>query len=183
VKRLIFLVPILVFMGLAVLFWAGLNGGSPTYVPSGMVGKAAPDITLPPLDAEAQNFTRAELADGRPTIVNFWASWCAPCRVEHSTLEALAAGGGVALYGVDYKDDPRAARGFLKELGNPFGKINTDREGRVAIDWGVTGVPETFVVDGNGVIRVHYAGPLTQDVLQRLILPAMAEKSAPVAAK
>jgi cytochrome c biogenesis protein CcmG/thiol:disulfide interchange protein DsbE len=85
----------------------------------------------------------------------------------------LAAGGGVTLYGVDYKDDPKAARGFLKELGNPFAKINTDREGRAAIDWGVTGVPETFVVDGNGVIRVHYAGPLTEDILQRLILPAM----------
>jgi cytochrome c biogenesis protein CcmG/thiol:disulfide interchange protein DsbE len=176
VKRLFYLVPVLVFVGLAVLFWAGLNGSPPSALPSPLVGKPAPDIALPALDAEAESFTRTELAKGRPTIINFWASWCAPCRIEHSTLEALAAKGGVALYGVNYKDDAKAARGFLKELGNPFGKINTDLDGRVAIDWGVTGVPETFVVDGNGVIRVHYAGPLTQNVLERLILPAMAAK-------
>ena len=175
-KRLFFVIPVLLFVGLAWVFWKGLQGGSPTYIPSEMVGKAAPDIALPPLDQEAQGFTRAELGQGRPTLVNFWASWCAPCRVEHSTLEALAASGDIALYGVDYKDDPKAARGFLKELGNPFAKINTDREGRVAIDWGVTGVPETFVVDSNGVIRVHYAGPLTDDVVRRLILPAMSAK-------
>lgn len=175
-KRIFFLVPVAVFIGLAVLFWAGLNGSPPSLLPSPLIGKPAPEVTLPPLDAEAESFSRTELAQGRPTIINFWASWCAPCRVEHSTLEALAAGGGVALYGVNYKDDAKAARGFLKELGNPFGKINTDREGRVAIDWGVTGVPETFVVDGNGIIRVHYAGPVTEEVLQRLILPAMAAK-------
>ena len=174
-KRLLFLVPVLVIVGLGVLFWAGLNNGSPTYVPSGMVGKSAPPMPLPALDAQSEGFSREELAKGKPVIVNFWASWCAPCRIEHPTLEALAASGQVALYGVDYKDEPQAARGFLTELGNPFGKkINMDREGRVSIDWGVTGVPETFVVDGEGVIRAHYAGPLTEDVLQRVIMPAVA---------
>jgi cytochrome c biogenesis protein CcmG/thiol:disulfide interchange protein DsbE len=173
VKRLFFIAPILFLIGLAVVFYAGLQGGPTNVLPSPLVGKAAPDIALPPLDAQAKSFARNELGQGRPTIINFWASWCAPCRIEHSTLEGLAAGGGVTLYGVDYKDDPKAARGFLNELGNPFAKINTDREGRAAIDWGVTGVPETFVVDGNGVIRVHYAGPLTEDILQRLILPAL----------
>jgi cytochrome c biogenesis protein CcmG/thiol:disulfide interchange protein DsbE len=178
VKRLFFLVPVVIFAGLAALFYAGLYGGPPNILPSPLVGKLAPEMTLPALDAQSEGFSREELAKGKPTIVNFWASWCAPCRVEHPTLEALAQTGQVALYGVDYKDDPAAARGFLTELGNPFGdKINMDREGRVSIDWGVTGVPETFVIDGNGVIRAHYAGPLSDDVLQRVIMPAVAAAS------
>jgi cytochrome c biogenesis protein CcmG, thiol:disulfide interchange protein DsbE len=173
-KRLFFLIPIAVFAGLAVVFWAGLNNGSPTYVPSGMVGKAAPEMTLPPLDGDSTGFARAELGQGKPVIINFWASWCAPCRVEHPVLQSLADSGKVALYGIDYKDNPEAARKFLNELGNPFGdKINMDRQGRVSIDWGVTGVPETFVIGGDGMIRAHYAGPLSQEVLNNLILPAL----------
>jgi cytochrome c biogenesis protein CcmG, thiol:disulfide interchange protein DsbE len=173
VKRLFFLVPVVIFLGLSWLLYIGLFQGPPSELPSPLVGKAAPDIALPALDAEAQNFTRGEIGQGHPVIVNFWASWCAPCRIEHSTLQALAARKGVTLYGVDYKDDPQNARMFLTELGNPFGKIDQDREGRVSIDWGVTGVPETFVIDGKGVIRVHYAGPLNDAVLERLILPAL----------
>ena len=172
-KRLFFLIPVAVFVGLAVLLYVGLFQGPPSLLPSPLVGKPAPDIALPALDSQATNFSRAELGQGRPVIINFWASWCAPCRIEHSTLESLAARNGVTLYGVAYKDDPEKSRAFLTELGNPFGKIDTDRDGRVAIDWGVTGVPETFVVDGKGVIRVHYAGPLTEQLLQQLILPAL----------
>jgi cytochrome c biogenesis protein CcmG/thiol:disulfide interchange protein DsbE len=173
VKRLFFLVPVVIFVGLAWLLYIGLFQGPPSILPSPLVGKPAPDISLPALDAEAQKFDRAELGQGRPIIVNFWASWCVPCRLEHSTLEALAARKGITLYGVDYKDRPEDARAFLTELGNPFGKINEDREGRVSIDWGVTGVPETFVIDGKGIIRVHYAGPLNDQVLAQLILPAL----------
>ena len=172
-KRLFFVIPVVIFLGLAVLLYVGLFQGPPSELPSPLVGKSAPDIALPALDTQAENFTRAELGQGRPVIINFWASWCAPCRIEHSTLESLAARNGVTLYGVAYKDDPEKSRAFLSELGNPFGKINQDREGRVAIDWGVTGVPETFVIDGKGVIRVHYAGPLNESLLQRLILPAL----------
>lgn len=172
-KRLFFLVPVVIFVGLAWLLYIGLFQGPPSVLPSPLVGKPAPDIALPALDAEAQKFDRAELGQGRPIIVNFWASWCAPCRVEHSTLEALAARKGITLYGVDYKDKPEDARSFLSELGNPFGKINEDRDGRVAIDWGVTGVPETFVIDSKGIIRVHYAGPLNDQLVQQLILPAL----------
>jgi cytochrome c biogenesis protein CcmG/thiol:disulfide interchange protein DsbE len=173
VKRLFFLIPVVIFVGLAWLLYIGLFQGPPSILPSPLVGKSAPDISLPALDAEAQKFDRAELGQGRPIIVNFWASWCVPCRLEHSTLEALAARKGITLYGVDYKDKPEEARAFLTELGNPFGKINEDREGRVSIDWGVTGVPETFVIDGKGIIRVHYAGPLNDQVVERMILPAL----------
>ncbi len=160
-------------VGLAWLLYIGLFQGPPSLLPSPLVGKPAPDIALPALDAEAQKFDRAELGQGRPIIINFWASWCAPCRIEHSTLEALAARKGITLYGVDYKDKPDDARAFLSELGNPFGKINEDHDGRVAIDWGVTGVPETFVIDSKGIIRVHYAGPLNDQLVERLILPAL----------
>jgi cytochrome c biogenesis protein CcmG/thiol:disulfide interchange protein DsbE len=173
VKRLFFLVPIVIFLGLAALLYVGLGLGPPSVLPSPLVGKAAPEVGLPALDEQAVQFTREEIGKGKPIIINFWASWCAPCRIEHSTLEALAAKDGVQLYGVDYKDDPKKAREFLTELGNPYSKINQDHEGRVSIDWGVTGVPETFVIDGNGVIRVHYAGPLTPDLLDKLILPAV----------
>jgi cytochrome c biogenesis protein CcmG/thiol:disulfide interchange protein DsbE len=160
-------------LGLAVLLYAGLFQGPPSELPSPLLNKPAPDIALPALDAQAANFTRGELGQGRPVIINFWASWCVPCRLEHSTLEALSRREGITLYGVDYKDEPEKARAFLSELGNPFGKINQDKDGRVAIDWGVTGVPETFVVDSKGIIRLHYAGPLTDEVLQRLVLPAL----------
>jgi len=176
--RLFYLVPIAIFVVLGGLLYKSLFLGPPSELPSPLVGKTAPAIALPGLDATAQNFTRQELAGGRPTIVNFWASWCTPCRLEHPALMALAARKGITLYGVDYEDrpprgSPESARAFLDELGNPFGKIDRDSDGRAGIDWGITGVPETFVIDGKGVIRVHYAGPLTDEVLNRLILPAL----------
>ncbi len=172
-KRLLYLIPVAIVGGLMWAFAAFLQQGPPGFLPSQLVGKAAPEFTLPPLDAEAQSFTRAELAQGRPTVINFFASWCTPCRVEHPTLQAMAARGDITLYGIDYKDTPEKARAFLDELGNPFGRIAEDRDGRAAIDFGVTGVPETFVVDGNGVIKAHYSGPLSDAVVRGLILPAL----------
>jgi cytochrome c biogenesis protein CcmG/thiol:disulfide interchange protein DsbE len=177
VKRLLYLVPVALFGGLTFLLYIGLFQGPPSELPSPLVGKPAPDFMLPPLDSQAQQFSRAELGQGRPVIVNFWASWCAPCRIEHPELQQLATRQGITLYGIDYKDKPENARTFLTELGNPFGKIDQDQEGRVSIDWGVTGVPETFVIDGKGIIRVHYAGPLTDEVIDRLILPALSPAS------
>jgi cytochrome c biogenesis protein CcmG/thiol:disulfide interchange protein DsbE len=173
VTRLFYVIPVVVVAGLMIAFAVFLQQGPPGFLPSQLVGKSAPEFTLPPLDAEAQNFTREELSQGRPTVINFFASWCTPCRVEHPTLQAMAARGDITLYGIDYKDDPEKARAFLTELGNPFGRINEDRDGRAAIDFGVTGVPETFVIDGNGVIKAHYAGPLSNAVVQGLILPAL----------
>ena len=172
-KRVLYVVPVAVVAALMWAFAVFLQQGPPGFLPSVLVGKTAPDFSLPPLDGEAQSFTRAELAQGRPTVINFFASWCTPCRVEHPTLQSLAARGDIALYGIDYKDDPEKARAFLNDLGDPFGRINEDRDGRVAIDWGVTGVPETFVVGGDGVIKAHYAGPLSEAVVQGLILPAL----------
>lgn len=177
-KRLLYVVPVAIFAGLAFLLYIGLFQGPPSDLPSPLVGKPAPDFTLPALDSQAQQFSRAEIGNGHPVIVNFWASWCTPCRIEHMALQQLAARNGVTLYGVDYKDKPENARAFLTELGNPFGKIDQDQEGRVSIDWGVTGVPETFVIDGKGIIKVHYAGPLDDNVINRLILPALTTENA-----
>jgi len=173
VKRLFYIIPVVVVLGLMLTFAVFLRQGPPGYLTSQLVGKSAPEFTLPPLDADAQSFTRAELGDGKPIVVNFFASWCTPCRIEHPTLEAMAARGDITLYGINYKDTPDKARAFLNELGNPFGKINEDRDGRVAIDFGVTGVPETFVIGGDGVIKAHYAGPLSDAVVEGMILPAL----------
>ncbi len=177
-KQAIFLVPIFVCIMLLGGLYVFLGQGPPSVLPSPLVGQSAPDVNLPPLDAESQSFTRAELGAGKPIVVNFFASWCVPCRIEHPTLQALAGVKDVTIYGIDYKESlygksAKDARDFLTELGNPFSKIDRDEDGRVSIDWGVTGVPETFVVDANGVIRVHYAGPLSPDVVRRLILPAL----------
>ena len=174
-KRLVYIVPVVVVAALLLAFGVFLRQGPPGYLPSQLVGKPAPEFALPPLDEQAQSFTRAELAQGRPTVINFFASWCTPCRIEHPVLEAMAARGDITLYGIDYKDEPAKARAFLNELGNPFGKINVDRDGRAAIDFGVTGVPETFVLDGNGVIKAHYAGPLSEAVVRAMILPALSK--------
>ncbi len=177
-KRAIFLAPIFVCLVLLGGLYVFLGQGPPSVLPSPLLGRPAPDFNLPPLDAEAQSFSRAELGAGKPIVVNFFASWCVPCRLEHSTLQALAAQKDVTIYGINYKESlygksAKDARDFLTELGNPFSKIDKDDDGRVSIDWGVTGVPETFVVDGKGIIRVHYAGPLSPDVVQKLILPAL----------
>ena len=177
-KRLFYVIPVAVFGGLALLLYVGLFQGPPSELPSPLVGKPAPEFSLPALDAQAGSFARSELGAGQPVIVNFWASWCAPCRIEHPVLQQLAARKGITLYGIDYKDNPEKARAFLSELGNPFGKIDQDQEGRVSIDWGVTGVPETFVIDSKGTIRVHYAGPLDDQVITRLILPAIEKDNA-----
>jgi len=175
-KRFLLLIPAVLFAGLVWLFYAGLSGPPPSVLPSPLVGKPAPDFTLPALSGGG--FARADLATGHATIVNFWASWCAPCRVEHPLLEALAARGDIRLYGVAWKNKPELARGFLDELGNPFARVDLDETGRMGIDWGVAGVPETFVVDGQGIIRAHYAGPLTPEIVSQIILPALVRADA-----
>ncbi len=172
-KRLLFVLPVVAVALLATLFYVNLSGPPPSELPSPLIGKPAPGFALPALPG-AQGFTHADLTAGHVTVVNYWASWCTPCRAEHPLLAALAAQHDVTLYGIAWKNKPGEAQAFLAALGNPFARVAADETGRTGIDWGVAGVPETFVVDGHGVIRAHYAGPLTPEILSRIILPALA---------
>ena len=168
------IIPPVIFAGLAGLFYVGMQRDDPDALPSTFVGREAPALTvtdlgdLPPVSAEALNAPGMKL-------VNFWASWCAPCRVEHPNLEALAQDEGVPIYGINYKDEAANALGFLEELGNPYRAASADTGGRTARDWGVYGVPETFVVDGEGRVVARVAGPVTERTLERTIRPALAE--------
>ena len=144
----------------------------PEALPSAMIGRAAPAVQVVPL-GDLPVFDAATLTAPGVKLVNFWASWCAPCRAEHPQLEALRAE-GVVIHGVNYKDDPVKAEAFLAELGNPYATIGADA-GRMALDWGLYGVPETFVIDGTGKVVLRFAGPITAQELERLIRPAMAK--------
>ena len=165
--------PLLIFAPLSGLFWYALHSGDPSRLPSALVGKTVPPFSLPPIEgfADAEGFQTADLAKGEPTIVNVWASWCVPCHEEHPLLLELAKQPGVRLYGINYKDDPAAARRFLGRYGNPFARVGADRSGRVAIDWGVYGVPETYVIGGDGKIAFRHVGPLTEDAIKEKLLP------------
>lgn len=173
-----------VFAGL-VLLLAGalLSGRDPAAVQSVLVGKPVRDFVLDPLpgrdrDPAADGLTAFDLRKGEPAIVNFWASWCAPCRLEHPLLLTLRDRAGVPVHGINYKDDPKAALAFLQELGDPFERVGRDGTGRIAIDWGVYGVPETFVVDGQGRILARHTGALTREAIRTTIEPALARARA-----
>ena len=172
VKPLV-LIPPVAFAALAGLFLWGMTREDARELPSALIGQAAPGVPAVAL-GDLPGFDAAVLADGQVKLVNFWASWCAPCRVEHPNLQALAAE-GIPIYGVNYKDDPANALAFLAELGNPYAAALADAEGRHAIDWGVYGVPETYVVAGDGTIIARMAGPITQRMLTDRLRPALAE--------
>lgn len=171
--------PVLVFAGLVALFAFALQGGDPSKLPSALLGKPAPTTQFAPLDGlladekPVPGFTSAELATGKPVIVNFWASWCAPCAEEQPLLVQLQKRTGVALYGVNYKDDPVAARRFLGRYGNPFTAVGTDPKGRGAIEWGVYGMPETFVLNGRGEIVFKHVGPVSMRSIEEQLMPAI----------
>lgn len=164
--------PPILFAALAGLFYFGMHREDPDALPSTRVGAVAPAMQLEPLGAKPE-FELAALKEDGVKLVNFWASWCAPCRAEHPNLELLADE-GVPIYGINYKDDPAKALAFLEELGDPYLGIGADTGGRTGIDWGLYGVPETFVIDGDGVVRLRFAGPITQRVLEERIRPAIA---------
>ncbi|HEY1613630.1 MAG TPA: DsbE family thiol:disulfide interchange protein [Rhizomicrobium sp.] len=172
-KRLVYFVPALIFVALAIMFFRSLSGPPPDQLPSALIDKPAPDVALPPLDASARAFATADLRAGHVTVLNVWASWCVPCRAEAPALAALAARKDFALYGLVYKDKPASARGYLGEVGNPFSRIDLDADGRAGIEWGIYGVPETFVIDGRGIVRFRYAGPIVGNALETEILPAI----------
>lgn len=168
--------PPVMFAALAAMFVWGMNREDPNALPSTFEGRQAPAVTVIKLD-DLPVFGDADLRDGTVKLVNFWASWCAPCRAEHPNLERLKAE-GVTILGVNYKDKPAAALGFLADLGNPYAAIGADESGRMGIDWGLYGVPETFVIDGNGQVIRRFPGPITERVLDTDIREAMKKAAA-----
>jgi cytochrome c biogenesis protein CcmG, thiol:disulfide interchange protein DsbE len=169
-----FLPPVL-FVGLAALFYFGNIRDDRNALPSAREGQAAPSVQLTQL-GDLPLFDDATLRDGQVKLVNYWASWCAPCRAEHPLLDELAQ--EVSVYGVNYRDQADRALGFLDELGNPFAASGADTSGRMALDWGLYGVPETYVIAGDGTVVLRFAGPITRDVIANRIRPAMERAAA-----
>ena len=176
--------PFLIFVAMAGLFAFALTSGDPSKLPSALIGRPVPQTVFPPLEGLVANgqavpgFAAADLANGKVSVVNFWASWCVPCIEEHPLLITLKERSGVDVYGVNYKDQPEAGRRFIGRYGNPFTAVGTDRAGRNAIEWGVYGMPETFVVDGQGRIAYKHVGPISADSLEKTLLPAIAKAQA-----
>jgi cytochrome c biogenesis protein CcmG/thiol:disulfide interchange protein DsbE len=170
-RRLLFLLPVLIFIGVGIGLAVGLTR-DPSTLPSALIDKPVPTFELPPIAGRGgPGFSSADLA-GQVSLVNVFASWCVPCRVEHPLLMALADE-GVAIYGIDYKDPADKAAGWLAELGDPYRAIGADQDGRVAVDWGVYGVPETFVIDRDGRIRHRHVGPLQPRDIEETIKPLL----------
>jgi len=171
--------PLGIFCVLALIFAYGLTTGDPSRLPSALIGKRVPTMTLPALEALTDGtrvvpgFDSADLAKGEVSVVNFWASWCVPCVQEHPLLVALKQRAGVPIYGVNYKDQAAAARRFLGRYGNPFVAVGTDANGRAAIEWGVYGMPETFIVNGKGEIVYKHVGPISPETLEEKLIPAI----------
>jgi cytochrome c biogenesis protein CcmG/thiol:disulfide interchange protein DsbE len=171
--KLRLLLPLAVFLVLVAFLAAGLFR-NPTEVPSPLIGKAAPAFDLPKLHDPKATLSRDDMA-GKVWLLNVWASWCVSCRAEHPLLVELSRQNVVPIYGLDYKDRPEDALDWLRSLGNPYTDSVVDADGRVGMDYGVYGVPETYVIDAQGVIRYKQIGPITPDVLQEKILPLVRE--------
>ena len=178
-RRALLLLPALVAGGAGLGFFAmlrglGTGGYDPRGVPSALLGKAPPDFALPPLEGVGlPGLSAADLrAPGRPVLVNFFASWCVPCVIEHPQLMRLSRE-GVPVFGVGYKDQPGDSRRFLERHGNPYARLGVDLPGRAAIDWGVYGVPETYLIDRGGAVRWRWAGPVTEDTLRADLGPLL----------
>ncbi len=157
-RRALLLLPLLLFLGLAGLLLVNLGRPQQAVVHSRMVGKPVPEFALPGLDAEA-GLSSKDLATGKPVLLNIFASWCLPCQVEAPHLEALAAR-GATLHGIAVRDAPEETRAFLQRHGNPFARIGLDRGGQLMLAFGSSGVPETFVIDGRGIIRYQHLGDI-----------------------
>lgn len=173
--RVLLLAPFVLFTGLALLFYLRLHSGAdPSALPSALLGRPVPEFTLSALNgSEIPGLSSKDLANGRVSVVNIWASWCAPCRDEHPILLDLSKDKSFDIVGINNKDNPENARRFLGQLGNPYGRVGADQSGRVSIDWGVYGVPETFVVDGKGRIAFKYVGPLDPTAVAERLMPAI----------
>lgn len=172
IKRLL---PLFAFLALAVLLAAGVmrNSGKDTSaIPSPLIGKPAPAFSLPVLGDPSRMVGNADLL-GKPYLLNVWGSWCPACRDEHPVITELAASGAVRVIGYDYKDTEEDAQRWLEQFGNPYDLVIADEPGLAALDWGIYGAPETFLVDAAGVVRWKYVGPITPDVVQQQLLPEL----------
>lgn len=171
--------PLLIFLALAITFMFALTSGDPSRIPSALLDKPAPQTDFAPLAGLSRDgtpvagFTAQDLASGKVSVVNFWASWCAPCIQEHPQLVELAQRTDANIFGVNYKDDPVAAKRVLGRYGNPFTAVGVDDTGRKAIEWGVYGMPETYIIAGNGRITYKHTGPISPRDLETKILPAI----------
>jgi cytochrome c biogenesis protein CcmG/thiol:disulfide interchange protein DsbE len=174
-RRLIYAIPVLGFGLLAFFLFKSLILPAPDVLPSALIDKPAPQHSLPPLDAQTQGFGPKDLAGGKVVLVNVFSSTCIPCRIEAPVLDRLAAQPGMTLYGFVWEDKPDSARKFLDEVGNPFSRIGLDTDGSIGREWGIYGWPETYVVDGRGIIRFKYVGALTDQVVAQQLLPAIAK--------
>jgi cytochrome c biogenesis protein CcmG/thiol:disulfide interchange protein DsbE len=164
-----FIVPFVVFALLGAFLFVGLYR-DPSYVPSPLIGKPAPEFTLPSLQDPAFPIASKDLA-GKPWVLNVWGTWCGGCRQEHATLIAIARQGAVPLIGLNWRDDDAAAQDWLRQLGNPYAAVATDHEGRTAIDWGVYGAPETFLIGPDGTVLYKHIAPMTFEVWNKEFLP------------
>jgi cytochrome c biogenesis protein CcmG/thiol:disulfide interchange protein DsbE len=177
-RRLLVAIPLLVFLGLAGLFFYRLGTGDPSRIPSALIGRAAPQTDLPPVEGLVRDGTpvpglSSKDFSGAVTLVNVWASWCVPCHDEVPFLDALSKDNRIRLAGINYKDQSDNARRFIGRYGNPFASVGTDANGRAAIEWGVYGVPETFVVGRDGKIAYKLVGPITAENFETQVKPAI----------
>jgi cytochrome c biogenesis protein CcmG/thiol:disulfide interchange protein DsbE len=182
------ILPLAVVAMLLALLFVALRSPEPSVLPSALIGKPVPDFTLPALLSQAGDsgsvpgLSSAQLKTGKVSLLNVWASWCAPCIAEHPQLIELSRQ-GMPIYSINYKDKQDAARRFLANYGNPFSAIGADESGFTAIDFGVSGVPETFVIDGNGRITYRFPGPLSPEILAQKIMPAIRKAEQEAAAR
>ena len=173
------LAPVLVFGAITALFAYALNTGDPSILPSVLIGKPVPKTSFASLEGLVKNgqsvpgFDSAQLGNGKTSVVNFWASWCGPCITEQAQIVALSQRTGVEIFGVNYKDKPEDARRFVKQYGNPYTALGVDPTGRGAIEWGVSGMPETFVVNPRGEIIYKHTGPITPESLEKKLIPVI----------
>jgi cytochrome c biogenesis protein CcmG/thiol:disulfide interchange protein DsbE len=172
-RRLLYALPILLLVLFGWLAWRGLAPDrDPSALPSALIGKPVPQFDLPPLESSGAKLANVDI-DGHVTVINFFASWCLPCKAEHPLLFELGKDYGVPVYGIAFKDKPEATAAYIKEMGSPYAKIGLDESGRTSLDFGLMGVPETFIVDKTGIIRYRLPMPIDPDRMRDEIGPLL----------